>query len=389
MFEVFTGEISFLNILSLCAFFTTVGLFFCGIPICRQIWKRKDTNEISGAPFLMGVLGGFCWMTYGILKNDETVKYVTSAQVVLYSVYTVYYFFMTKKKFWISIQITALTAICTGLFLSQHFFKERVLHPLGIVCLTLNIADFAAPLAGLKVVIRRGATSTLPLPLCIANFLVSSEWFIYGLLKGDFYLIFPNGVGSFLAFCQLILFIVLPRKPKQRAPIVKLFFYIKRCGAPSETDIETSAVVPPEKEPDSRLSKRWSKRLAASMASVTSEIEEAMSKVQMGGQFGYSAKLNTLEDIPSDTATLDSAVVTPNKDPKEIKFPMTITSEEQLMQLSKTLMHKLSVSGEPQTQVDRAPLPEHFGESHPSGTISASSSSSKLERCRSEPSVNK
>lgn len=31
MFEVFTGDVSFLNILSLCAFLTTVGLFFCGM----------------------------------------------------------------------------------------------------------------------------------------------------------------------------------------------------------------------------------------------------------------------------------------------------------------------------------------------------------------------
>lgn len=55
--------------------------------------------------------------------------------------------------------------------------------------MTLNTADFAAPLAGLRVVIRRRATSTLPLPLCIANFMVSSEWFLYGLLVKDFYLI--------------------------------------------------------------------------------------------------------------------------------------------------------------------------------------------------------
>lgn len=158
-------------------------------PICRQIWKRKDTAEISGAPFLMGVLGGFCWMTYGYLKNDQTVKYVTSAQVVLYAIYTVYYFFMTKKKLWISVQILALVLTCGVLFGSVYWFGMAVLHPLGMVCLTLNIGDFAAPLAGLRVVIRRGATSTLPLPLCIANFMVSTEWFIYGLLKQDFYLI--------------------------------------------------------------------------------------------------------------------------------------------------------------------------------------------------------
>ena len=43
----------------------------------------------------------------------------------------------------------------------------KIYHPLGMICLALNIGDFAAPLAGLRVVIRRRATSTLPLPLCM------------------------------------------------------------------------------------------------------------------------------------------------------------------------------------------------------------------------------
>ncbi|ETN69940.1 mtN3/saliva family protein [Necator americanus] len=149
MFEVFTQGFSFLNLLSLAAFFTTVGLFFCGIPICRQIWKRKDTKEISGAPFLMGVLGGCCWMTYGYLKKDQTVLVVTACQVILYSSYTVFYWIMSRNKLWITLKVAAVLTLCTTLILSVKFFGMKVFHPLGIICMTLNIADFAAPLAGL------------------------------------------------------------------------------------------------------------------------------------------------------------------------------------------------------------------------------------------------
>lgn len=42
----------------------------------------------------------------------------------------------------------------------------------------------------------------------------------------------PNGIGSFLAFSQLILFVVLPRKPNQRAPFLRLYDYIRYCGKP-------------------------------------------------------------------------------------------------------------------------------------------------------------
>ncbi|CAJ0937591.1 unnamed protein product, partial [Mesorhabditis belari] len=150
---------------------------FCGIPICRQIWKRGDTKEIAAAPFLMGILGGTCWLWYGWLKGDNTVigRHVDSS--FLYFSYSIFYWFMTRNKFWITIKFLLILCLCgTIRRLQAYHFKEK------------------------NVVIRRGATSTLPLPLCIANFLVSTEWFLYGFLKMDFYLITPNGIGSILAF---------------------------------------------------------------------------------------------------------------------------------------------------------------------------------------------
>jgi len=46
----------------------------------------------------MGVLGGTCWIVYAYLKGDNTVMYVTGTQILLYSTYTIFYWFMSKKK---------------------------------------------------------------------------------------------------------------------------------------------------------------------------------------------------------------------------------------------------------------------------------------------------
>lgn len=97
----------------------------------------------------MGVLGGCCWFTYGWLKGDQTVMSVTSVQTVLYGIYCIFYWVMTKKKFWITIKLIVLILICATLILSVHLFGMKVFHPLGVVCLILNVSDFAAPLAGL------------------------------------------------------------------------------------------------------------------------------------------------------------------------------------------------------------------------------------------------
>uniref|UniRef100_A0AC35U7J6 Sugar transporter SWEET1 n=1 Tax=Rhabditophanes sp. KR3021 TaxID=114890 RepID=A0AC35U7J6_9BILA len=243
MFEVFQ-EFNLLNVLSLLAFLTTVALFFCGTAICRQIWRRQDTAEISGAPFLMGVLGGTCWLAYGYLKPDNTVLCVTSVQCVMYVFYSLFYWFMTKDKLWITFQIGAIYSICGSLIAAVYFFGHKVYHPLGIVCVTLNAMDFGAPLAGIHVVLRKRATATLPLPLCIANFLVSTEWFLYGLLKEDLYIIVPNGIGSFLSTLQIIVFLVLPRKHGRQIPIIAAFKWLT-CQKDSGKveDIETIPTV--------------------------------------------------------------------------------------------------------------------------------------------------
>ncbi|KAF7636850.1 hypothetical protein Mgra_00003794 [Meloidogyne graminicola] len=340
MLDVFHGEFTFIKFISTLAFFTTVGLFFCGIPICRQIWKRKDTDEISGAPFLMGVLGGTCWIVYAYLKSDYTVMYVTGTQIILYSTYTIFYWFMSKKKLGISLKILLLLSICFTLVALVHFFGQKVFHPLGIICTTLNTMDFAAPLSGLRVVIRRRATSTLPLPLCIANFLVSTEWFIYGLLVWDFYLITPNGIGSLLAFAQLILFIVLPRKPKQRPPFIRLFYSIRRCCSTKKelsVDVEDIAVVSStEKDLEDKMSlnidrisnHRWSSRI---LSNVVGEVENAIQKVQLGEQFAYSHKLDKSTDSSDSGCIESSKTLSPEEQRKiEENIPTTNTDEEEI-----------------------------------------------------------
>uniref|UniRef100_A0A914ENH4 Sugar transporter SWEET1 n=1 Tax=Acrobeloides nanus TaxID=290746 RepID=A0A914ENH4_9BILA len=81
----------------------------------------------------MGVLGGVCWFSYGYLKSEKTVLYVTSVQVTLYSSYLIFYWIMTKEKLWISVKILILICICTIIGSMAYFFQQHVYHPLGIL----------------------------------------------------------------------------------------------------------------------------------------------------------------------------------------------------------------------------------------------------------------
>ncbi|KJH51730.1 mtN3/saliva family protein [Dictyocaulus viviparus] len=200
----------FLQILSCTAIITTIALFLCGIPICMEIMRRKGTKDISGVPFLMGVLGGSFWLRYGFLKMDHTMIIVNVVSVSLFSMYCLFYLAYSSPKWRFGIKLLSITSLI-GLMLAWVQWRPN-LDYLGIVCMTFNIINFGAPLAGLGVVLRKRCCDTVPLPLCVANLLVSSQWFLYGNIIRDAYIMAPNGIGMALAVLQLSLFVIFPRR---------------------------------------------------------------------------------------------------------------------------------------------------------------------------------
>lgn len=84
--------------------------------------------------------------------------------------------------------VCVLMLVCIMLILVE-IYGEKTIDILGFVCMTFNIINFGAPLAGVKVVIQQKTCEALPLPLCTANLLVSSQWCVYGTLVADQYII--------------------------------------------------------------------------------------------------------------------------------------------------------------------------------------------------------
>lgn len=144
-----------------------------------------------------------------------------------------------------------------------------------------------------------------------------------------------------MAVSQLILFIVLPRKPGQDAPILRLFYCMQRCSSRVK-DVEADAVVPIEPDDNCKISKhRWSDRIVANVANVTGEIENVIHKVHLGDPFAYSDKLNKADDISTDSATMTPESAGTPVENKVMSFPpifpLTIKNEEQLLKVIEQL----------------------------------------------------
>ncbi|PAV86742.1 hypothetical protein WR25_20948 [Diploscapter pachys] len=163
---------------------------------------------------------GAFWLQYGFLKGDYVMITVNVVSVSLFMGYCIFFLVLASKKRTFSIHF-GLVLISISAMLFWCNISPNIDH-LGFICMMFNIINFGAPLAGLGVVLRTKNTSSLPLPMCIANLLVSSQWFLYGNFIKDPYIMAPNGVGIMLAVLQLSLFIVYPMREQERSPLQKV-----------------------------------------------------------------------------------------------------------------------------------------------------------------------
>ncbi|MFH4979317.1 hypothetical protein AB6A40_006026 [Gnathostoma spinigerum] len=207
----------FLEYLSVIATVCTIGLFLTVFEICYRIKKNGSTDGISAAPLHMGFVSGFLWFRYGLFKPDRVIVFINGFSSGLFTFYLLFYFFYSKferrrqQLRQIFIELLFLSTVYSYVYMSTDPFGT-VLRRLGFCCMILNMATVGSPLVALRDAIRIRSTANLPLPLSLANLVVSFEWLLYGLLVDDFFIKFPNAVAVLMSVAQLIPFLIFPRK---------------------------------------------------------------------------------------------------------------------------------------------------------------------------------
>ncbi|KRY76413.1 Sugar transporter SWEET1 [Trichinella pseudospiralis] len=207
-------ELQFLDLLSISATFSTIGMFLVGIPMCKSIIRKKSSEGVSPVPFAMCAVSCFFWLQYGILKHDRTIVLINLVGFILQVLYYMVLYSHSKQKSFIHLIMLAAILSCSALqyYLMKSTNHNTTLNNLGKMCLVLNVLNFASPLAVLKEVIKSKSCESLPLPLCAANLIVAAQWFLYGLLVSDPYIKIPNMIGIALAVFQLSLFFIFPKE---------------------------------------------------------------------------------------------------------------------------------------------------------------------------------
>ncbi|XP_041977641.1 sugar transporter SWEET1 [Aricia agestis] len=197
------------------AVLTTILQFLSGILVCKQYVVNKTTAEASPLPFICGFISAGIWLLYGLAKHNNKIIMVNTIGVTLMFFYTIIFYIFTIKKSSVLKQFLAVLVMYIFVIFYNSAEEDKYLltNRLGTMACSLTLITIASPLSKLLYVIRRKSTDCLPFPLILMTFIVSSLWFLYGLLEEDVFLSAPNFIGGTLAAFQLSLFIIYPSIP--------------------------------------------------------------------------------------------------------------------------------------------------------------------------------
>ncbi|XP_050426116.1 sugar transporter SWEET1-like [Adelges cooleyi] len=201
--------------LSITAAASTYVQFLSGFLICLNFMKKGKVINESVFPFVTGFLSCSLWLYYGILKTNGTLIFVNTFGCLLFLMYTSIYFkYSSKKNHVVNLMLLAMIVILlvyTDVQTEQ--VVENAIYRVGLASCIMTMLFFAAPLSNLVHVIRVRNSESLPMPLIVMTFLVSTQWLVYGRILRDKFIMYPNAVGCALSVVQLLLLIKYPRRP--------------------------------------------------------------------------------------------------------------------------------------------------------------------------------
>ncbi|XP_031254835.1 bidirectional sugar transporter SWEET2 isoform X1 [Pistacia vera] len=189
------------------------GLFVSPIPTFRRIIRNGSTEAFSGLPYVYALLNCLITLWYGtplISHNNLMVLTVNVIGAVFQLVYLAIFigYAEKEKKF----QMFGFLLADFGLFgvivvssLQIADSSTRWIF-VGILSSAALISMFASPLFVINLVIRTRSVEFMPFYLSLSTFLMSSSFFLYGILNWDAFVYVPNGIGTILGIVQLVLY---------------------------------------------------------------------------------------------------------------------------------------------------------------------------------------
>lgn len=196
----------------------TIGQFFSGVFICKDIYQKKSTQGISSLAFIGGIAIGILMLEYGLILSDPAILQVNVVAIALNAIYILFYYQYSQDKYEEVLKpigySVALVAVLLGY--SQVESPENLEFRYGMIVTVLLLALIGSPLAGLKEILAKKDASSIPFPMTFMASIVSFLWFLYGVILNNYFMIVQNIIGFALASVQLVLIFLYPGQSSEQ-----------------------------------------------------------------------------------------------------------------------------------------------------------------------------
>eukprot|EP00201_Polytomella_parva_P020191 CAMPEP_0175043368 /NCGR_PEP_ID=MMETSP0052_2-20121109/3141_1 /TAXON_ID=51329 ORGANISM="Polytomella parva, Strain SAG 63-3" /NCGR_SAMPLE_ID=MMETSP0052_2 /ASSEMBLY_ACC=CAM_ASM_000194 /LENGTH=297 /DNA_ID=CAMNT_0016306405 /DNA_START=163 /DNA_END=1056 /DNA_ORIENTATION=- len=194
------------------------------LPSVRRALKTKSLGELNPLPFTIAFANVIAWTSYGLVTKDPYVTTPNFIGIPLTLFCSLSCFELADDRIKRIIKIIIVTeslslsftwvlvAFCAG----SHDTEGIVW---GLAGNMMAIIYYAAPLSSMVKVIKSRNSSSILVPLTLANSLNALLWTLYGFGIDNIFVWLPNLIGLVLSLAQFALRLIYPAIPRG-APIM-------------------------------------------------------------------------------------------------------------------------------------------------------------------------
>ncbi|KAJ8931702.1 hypothetical protein NQ314_015349 [Rhamnusium bicolor] len=147
----------FKEIVGQTASIVTIGQFFSGAFVCKDIYKKKSTQGIPATPFIGGIVIGSLMLKHGILLNDAAMLQVNVAAIFLNIIYTVFYYIFSPNKYEDVLKPLGVGSVIVATFLGYAELEDpnNLEYRYGLIVTVLMLLLLGSPLLDVKEIIAK------------------------------------------------------------------------------------------------------------------------------------------------------------------------------------------------------------------------------------------
>ncbi|XP_044734441.1 sugar transporter SWEET1 [Chrysoperla carnea] len=197
------------DVVGLVASVLTIGQFFSGVLICKEIYDAKSTQGKSAMPFIGGTVLGIIMLQYSLILDDINMLRVNIAGILLNIFYmTCFYLYCENKKKDVIKPLLIGLGIATAVYFYIKIEDPQLIeYRLGLFVTIALMGLIASPLFNVAEIIKKRNAETMPMPIIFSGTVVTIMWTLYGIILKNEFMLFQNMIGIVLSALQILLYI--------------------------------------------------------------------------------------------------------------------------------------------------------------------------------------